>query len=113
VKFKNICSALQIEASPPPQDLAELEEGMGLSPDARAPAEEREMRPALRGEGGVRGWGMLCEGQATLLPIHLSLSLSIGLATSTISGPHASCGVPSGPRLAPVEVAGGNTGKKN
>ena len=98
---------------------------MGLSPDARAPAEEREMRPALRGEGDVRGWGMLCEGQATLLPIHLSLSLSIGLATSTISGPHASLapptsphrppvvyGVPAGPRLAPVEeVAGGNTEK--
>ena len=49
-------SALRIEASPPPQD-QDLE-GMGLSPDARAPAEEREMRPALRGEGGVRGWGM-------------------------------------------------------
>ncbi|KAL5468669.1 hypothetical protein EMCRGX_G029769 [Ephydatia muelleri] len=73
------------EASPPPQD---LEEGMGLSPDARAPAEEREMRPALR-----------------------------GLATSTIRGPHASLApptsphrppvyrVPAGPRLAPVEVA--------
>ena len=73
---------------------------MGLSPDARAPAEEREMRPALRGEGGVRGWGMLCEGQATLLPIHLSLSLSVGLATSTISGPHAGS--------APLE-AGGKT----
>ena len=50
---EHVCSALRIEASPPPQDLEE-----GLSPDARAPAEEREMRPALRGEGGVRGWGM-------------------------------------------------------
>ena len=95
---------------------------MGLSPDARASAEEREMRPALRGEGGVRGWGMLCEGQATLLPIHLSLSLSVGLATSTpIRGPHASLAPPTsphrppvyaGPRLAPVEVAGGNTEKR-
>ena len=96
---------------------------MGLSPDARAPAEEREMRPALRGEGGVRGWGMLCEGQATLLRVHLSLSLSIGLATSTIRGPHASLApptsphrppvyrVPAGPRLAPVEVAVGKTEK--
>ena len=59
---KCLFSALPIEASFPPQD---LEEDMGLSPDARASAEEREMRPALRGEGGVRGWGMLCEGQAT------------------------------------------------
>ena len=56
MKFKNVCSALRIEASPPPQDLEE-----GLSPDARAPPEEREMRPALRGEGGVKGWGMLCD----------------------------------------------------
>ena len=46
---------------------------------------------------------MLCEGQATLLPVHLSLSLSVGLATSTpIRGPHAG--------LAPLEEgAGGKT----
>ena len=54
-----------------------------------APAEEREMHPALLGEGGGVCY-MLCEGQATLLHVHLSLSLSVGLATSTpIRGPHA------------------------
>eukprot|EP00731_Ephydatia_muelleri_P023715 Em0015g1298a len=51
-------SSHQEEASPPPQD---LEDGMELSPDARAP------------------------GQATLLPVHVSLSLSVGLAKLTPS----------------------------